>query len=481
MKQYVTRFFSFFKKKLLPLSGRLAVAIVALALGGVMILWDLGIVNLPFLTRPHRQDPVIPGTSGETVTLEGEIDWDRAAKSAADGLYNRSFIENGTSILTAASFQKGSISLVKTRLPEKTYSSSMGFVVSQDGTIRFADSLNPIPGSEAFTLTTYRDQGGNPIFQKKESGVYYVLDPSLAFIPAEFDPETDHRGTTLAMPASWGAAVEDKQIVKEGNLFGYTGKYLDGRRKKTFTTPVSFTRAYNYSEGFAVATDEKGKVVILNDRGEAVFTSLSLILPDVGGKESLGFTYFQNGLLRVVFATYDENGNVTEKREGVINTAGGEFHFPKGYRAVSYHEGIFVVTNGEKYGYYSYQGAWIADPVYADAQPFFEGIAVVKNAEGKCGLIDTRGDVILPLVFDSIENFSGGVSVLNSQATGSLLLSKVMGVWPPENAAPPSSSSLYTKITITRGPQNTYDHEDDIIIEVPASVSTTARRPVPGR
>ncbi|MBR4287869.1 MAG: WG repeat-containing protein, partial [Clostridia bacterium] len=194
------------------------------------------------------------------------------------------------------------------------------------------------------------------------------------------------------------------------------------------------------------------------------------------GEEALGFHYFDHGLLRVVIASYDENGNIKSKRESIINTYGEEVFLPQNYHAVSYLEGIFVVTNGEKFGYVSSNGAWITSPVYDHASPFCEGIAVVTNEDGKKGLIDQTGKVILEPAFDGISSFSAGSALLYSQDLGWYLLSKVKGKFPPsENTEPPTSSEFHTKITITRGPQNTFDYEPDEIIVLPPILSTPSR------
>jgi hypothetical protein len=282
------------------------------------------------------------------------------------------------------------------------------------------------------------------------------------------------------MEKGYGANQKNTTLLCENGLFGYTGTYRDDRsRRQTFTVPCQYKTAFAYSENFAVMADETGKVTIRNEKGAVVFSKLNLILPQKEGVEALGYSYFDQGLLRVVFATYDSEGNLSETREGIINTKGEEVTLPQGYRAVSYHEGIFTMTDGEKWGYLTSTGAWLTNPVYQHCEPFFEGLAVVTGEGGKKGLINREGKVVLACAFDSISNFSDGFALLTDQYVGNYLISKTIGAFEvKEEDAPPSVTSFQTKVTITRGPQNTYDHEDDIVIEFPG-FSTTSRKQHP--
>ena len=57
-----------------------------------------------------------------------------------------------------------------------------------------------------------------------------------------------------------------------------------------------------------------------------------------------------------------------------------------------------------------YTGAWIAQPIYDFAQPFYEGLAVVGFGEGDRLMIDTEGNIVIPMgAYDYISNASSGV------------------------------------------------------------------------
>ncbi len=467
------------KKQWGELTGRLVIALAVVAFSVVLILWDTGVIDLPFLVRrPRRESPTTeenPNRTDEAVVF----DYAAYAGDILASLFDFSQVEGGAELVSAATFDQKGMSIVKTPLEPGNHNTAHGFLISEkEGAkqIRLALGLREIPGNQEYDLTGYRDQEGDPVFKKKEDGSYYrLLLSDLSFQPTDFDPVRDGRGILLPMPASYGVGEPERKLIYENGLFGYTGTYQNGRRTQTFTVPPQYPTAFAYSEGFAVMADAEGKVTIRNEKGEVVFSHLSLILPDKTGEEALGFSYFENGLLRVVFASYDEQGVLKESREGIIDRYGQEFSLPEGFRAVSYHQGVFSVTDGKRFGYFTALGAWLSDPIYADASPFFEGLATVTNKDGKMGVVDLTGKEVIPCSFDQISHFSEGHAVMYSKTAGWYLISKVNGIFPPAGSTVPEpSSSYYTKITITRGPQNTFDHEDDIILELEPILSTSS-------
>jgi hypothetical protein len=233
--------------------------------------------------------------------------------------------------------------------------------------------------------------------------------------------------------------------------------------------------AFPYSEGFAVMADETGKVTIRNYKGEEVFTDLPLLLPGKQGEEEPGFFAFDGGVLRVIIGQFDKEGNLKGQKESLINTKGQEVTLPDGYRVTALSEGILVVTDGKKFGYLSASGAWITSPDLKSASPFMEGIASFTDKNGKMGLIDLKGKSVLPCTFDYVSDFSDGYALCFAKSTGWHLLAKVNGSFNTDANTPPDADAFHTKVTITRGPQNTFDYDPDEIIEFPPITSTPSR------
>ncbi len=459
-------------KKYSALAGRIAIVLISLSLVGVLILWDMGYLEIPFLVRRKRQEEPKTEPQKETETIEiVQTDWGAIAKAALSEIYKAEFVENFAGRITTAKYEKGINSLVKTPLLENFTDYALGFLAEESGCILRASDLTRIPDSEGYSLTGKKDLQGRAVFQKKDSGAYFILNgDTLSFEEIAFDPQI--------IPLKEGQ--ENTEIIEENSLFGYKGKHKVGRQYKPFTVDPQYTTAFPFRENFAIAADANGKITILNLLGQPVFTNFSLVLPDPSHEDAESFYYFDYDVLRVIIATYDENGSLVSTRESAINSQGEEVVFPAGYSAVSYKEGFFVLTKDGNYGYYSYNGQWITSPIYDECSPFSEGIAVVKNKNGKYGLIDTQGNELLPCCLDQIESFSNGHTLAYSEGTGWFLLSKVEGVFPPsEEDVPPQELPPQTKVTITRGPQNTFEHEEEIIIETPIIPPNTTRKPHP--
>ncbi len=463
---------TFFSKKIV---SRFAVGLCAVAIGGILVLWDLGIIDLPFLVRRARREPSTQTETKEdtsSTTQKNETqeknNFDALAVDTIRSLYAFAGVNTAKTPITNLPYDANTMTLTKQILPEGNFSTAMGYVVKTEKgkeLLFTASDMQEMLDSDQYHLTHYRAADGSALFTKDGENGYYVYNlQSRSFSPMAFDPVLyPHKFIEFAMPFSYGQSDEGKELIYENGLWGYKGTYLDGKRTKKFTVDPIYTTAYNYSEGFAVMADADGKVTIRNQRGEAVFTDYNLILSDSKNEDALGFHYFDGGILRVIVASYDAEGKLTSRRETMINTRGQEVSIPTGYRVVALHEEILLVTDGEFFGYLSANGAWISPPVYSTASPFYEGLAVVTDKDGKVGMIDSRGKTVLPCAFDLITNFSDGHALCYSKATGWYLLTKVNGIYYHD---PSLEDPTFTKSSITRGPQNTFDYEPDEIIEL---------------
>ncbi len=459
------------KTKYTALVGRLLFAGATLALVAVLILWDMGYVDIPFLVRIDRREPVTQEPTAEEETVEVEkTDFSALAKGVLNRLFKAEMVEGFESAITVQGYEKGYTSLVKSALYGEYELCANGFLAEKSGTILRASDLYRIPESEGYLLTKKINADGKAVFQGREDGKYYIFnDTSLAFEETVFDP---------AKPVFYGKGQENTQMVEENGLFGYKGSYQEGRRWKNFTVPASFAIAFPFSENYAVAADESGKISVFDYHGNQVFGAYNLILPDLTREDAESFCYFNNGILRVIFAQYDENGKIIGTQESMINAKGEEVSPPAGYSLVSYREGFMILEKEGKKGFLSYNGEWITTPTYLQCEPYYEGLAVVQGENGKFGLLDTKGDEVLPCCFDRIDSLSGGHCLVYSENTGYYLLSKVKGIYPKdESLAPDATTEAQTKVTITRGPQNTFEHEEDIIIETPIIPDKTTREP----
>ena len=192
------------------------------------------------------------------------------------------------------------------------------------------------------------------------------------------------------------------------------------------------TTAFNFSEGLACVANDKNQMWFIDHTGRAViemkdvdgFNSVgrpvvdNYYLPLTNGIESLGFYYFDHGLVRVRRQSYDKGqDNVYHMLrpefddDELIYADGTKFTLAEGYDVISYSDGMILLrSGGGKYGYMDYTGAWIVAPELDDAKPFVEGLAPVRRG-GSWGVIDTAGNTVIPLAYDSVQTTSSGIIV----------------------------------------------------------------------
>lgn len=478
--------------KLLITQLSLGIAVVCLAV--LLILWDAGILIIPGLTPPARRRLKPEGEQAQTREEPVLVDWAAWAEDQINALYDVSQLENPLSLLTAAPYSCGQTSLVRLFCAETGSLSVYGGLIlaEEDGVIRYylpetADqgvntqapeggfpvlqtkAMSAVGSSENYRLTRRLTPAGDVIFENTDGSGYTVFDR----VTAIFRPYTPPLAWELT---DWETVPDDSgdgsglTLICENGLYGYTGSYSDGKREVPVSVPCVYPVAFPYAEGMAVMADGNGRITVRNARGEEVLTDRSLLLMD-NWREEETLGAFSNGLLRAVSAVYKEDGSLLSRNDEIVTATGKSFALPVGYRAVAYREGIFTVTNGESYGYYSAAGAWVGTPSYSYCAPFREGIATVTGEKGKEGLLSREGAILLAPAFTEIGAFSGGIAVLRDDAVGlgQVLLWKVKGQYPPPGEESPdlTDRSYYERVPLSRGPKNTFDDGDDIIIVLP--------------
>ena len=68
------------------------------------------------------------------------------------------------------------------------------------------------------------------------------------------------------------------------------------------------------------------------------------------------------------------------------------------------------------YGILNVEGEWIAQPIYKSATPFIGGLATLGTDDGRYGMIDKSGNIVLPFTYDYVsQNSSGVVSAFRNE------------------------------------------------------------------
>ena len=274
-----------------------------------------------------------------------------------------------------------------------------------------------------------RDALDNPLF--KDGKKYYYLDrETLEFVETTYTKGENGRGVEFDYPSYYGRYQDDYTVRRKRS--GQWGIY-DSTTEEYIVYPYR-DMVFTFNGNPIACTYD-------NDSSKLRFYELNTDLfsdkyykPETNGLESIGYYHFVDELTRVR-RVYSENGKKLSAQE-LMYTDGTLFNLPADFELKAYSDAVLLLCREDKYGYMSSKGKWITNPEYDSAAPFLEGLAVVGK-DGKYGVIATDGSVVVPLVFDSITNCSGGVMILYAEGYGYYVVNKYA---PVEIEAPTDES-----------------------------------------
>ncbi|MBQ8551950.1 MAG: WG repeat-containing protein [Clostridia bacterium] len=276
---------------------------------------------------------------------------------------------------------------------------------------------------------------------------YYYLDENGTPTVSDYNDKVDGRGLYINYPTYYGK-TSDKNYTRYYDKT--TGLYAFANINGYPRTEVKYLKVFNFSEDMAAVVNQEGfmSFVSKNFADRIVSGTMSYqsykntsdrrvynqyLLPDTYGIESLGFFYFDHGLVRVrrqiIDAPHFEMHGwreIASDEDVLLRTDGTEFITPTDYTATAYSNGMILLEKDGYYGFMDYTGKWIIDPVYTSAEPFNEGLAVIGR-DGKMGMIDTNGEFVIPMIFDYVGSVSGGIVTAWDESCGWIILNKV--VW----------------------------------------------------
>ena len=289
----------------------------------------------------------------------------------------------------------------------------MGFLVreNEDGTRTLMDETGNVIFSaipEGFEFTGHWNENGEAVFSSAAGYVVYSPE-NRVFLETEYEPKL-YAVTGVDLPVYYNRSDGEFALSYQNGAFGYVRRE-DSRVVYQY---ANRSQSYQFSEGYG-ALGAENEVIILKFEAEGLivreFLSLgTLVQPEAAGVSALGYYRMDHGLMLVLRQT--ENGierlilNLNSLSEG-----NQFFYLPRDFNLISYTDGVFLLEKDGRYGYLDYTGRWIVDPVYTEATPFSEGLAVVCSEDGKKGVIDRSGAFVIPPEFEEI-TFSGGVFTL---------------------------------------------------------------------
>lgn len=90
-----------------------------------------------------------------------------------------------------------------------------------------------------------------------------------------------------------------------------------------------------------------------------------------------------------------------------------------------FHEGLAVVKNNEgKYGFINKKGIEVIPCQYLDAEDFSEGLAAVRNNDELWGYINEQGEEVIPCQFRGADIFSEGLAVVENENSDYIYIDK---------------------------------------------------------
>lgn len=300
--------------------------------------------------------------------------------------------------------------------------------------------------------------------------VYYRLsDDGKSFVLSDYDPILDGRGLTFDYPATYALpdatapvrvqegkeavtarleeeaarvaalSAEERQAEEErlkqekAVIFNaYENARVGYTKNGVELTGYKYRRAFSFQNGYAavVGDENRQEMVFLGLNGRKALSGYKMYLkkdyeryvieswrlPASYGIESIGSLYFDHGWVRVrrqiidnwAYTVYN-NEYVISDTEILINEKGELFPIPSGYTLKGYSCGMLLLEKDGRYGFMDYTGAWIAQPIYAAATPFVSGLATLTTQDGRVGMIDTEGNIVLAFAYEHITQCSSGL------------------------------------------------------------------------
>ena len=333
--------------------------------------------------------------------LEGEV--------PDTGLY-----DSESSSLTLCDIDPAALPRMQTISNAPALQARMGFLVRQnpDGTRSLLSASGDLirdPLPEDLDFTGHWDAAGHAVFSQNGAYLYYDAQ-SDAFVPSDYQKELSNiEGVDL--PAYYD--LPDGDIA----LFYSEGKY-GFYYQSTMTPCYQFYhegQSYQFREGFGALGTADGVLVV--DRSATSFFNLhgTLLQPNVTGRDLLGYYRCDHGLMRV--SVSDGEGGQTDL---ILTSANTRFYLPADYRLISYSDGVFLLEKDGLYGYLDHTGRWIVQPALTAAEPFKEGLGVIRDASGRAGAVDRAGVIVIPCEFSEL-SVSGGVIALCHSGVWSVL------------------------------------------------------------
>ncbi len=263
--------------------------------------------------------------------------------------------------------------------------------------------------------------------------------------PESTEPDTSEPDTTpdttpeATTEPDYSQYPEGTVIIKDGKLYRVEYRERYGYKNKAGKVVIepTYLKAYDFTpDGIAAVVTTTGQMYFINRSGKAVVSLMSenIFYPaDFNYKKhyqsyypglnndisDLGMYYFDNGFVMIRYCIKDAKSATKLYRSfnRLHGTDGKQHAIPGNYTLENYSEGIMLLSKNGRYGYMDTSDAWVSLPVFDEARPFVQGLAAAHTESGY-GMIDRKGNTVLPFIFDYISDVSDGRVAAYSEKTG---------------------------------------------------------------
>ncbi|MBR5516114.1 MAG: WG repeat-containing protein [Clostridia bacterium] len=298
---------------------------------------------------------------------------------------------------------------------------------------------------KAFLYNYYVKNEGNEAFITETSAqmptapgmVEYTVDENT-LLDIQTPEYNYKRSQTGLYPFYTFTYTDSENPVAEQIFWGYMDEKGD-----VVIEPV-FKAAYPFSDdGYAVVLDTHEHLCTIDVKGRIVYNPYDppLFIPEMGNKkirdtyympdtygtENTGMFRIDNGHVLMRRRLVDtESGYLIKRETRVVISAEGQYlNYPNDYNLISYSNGMLLLEKDGLYGYMNYLGEWVIEPVYRYALPFSEGLAVVGYRPDKLGMINTKGELVMPYMYSVLLSCSGGMICAYENENGWTVYNKV--------------------------------------------------------
>jgi len=206
--------------------------------------------------------------------------------------------------------------------------------------------------------------------------------------PVSGDPSAG--GAESEARAEWEGLYPAYQLMPGGRRWGY----ID--RTGSFVIAPQFESAASFEPNGLALVSQGETSGVINTKGELVYSGTDI------------YSAVAAGSVMIL-----DSGD-----KSVMLDAAGSVLFEADWISDEFSDGLAPFEWDGLYGYVDSKGSIVIEPVFKEAEPFSDGQAIVKLADGQYAIINTAGQQVRQLGYDDVADLDEGMYAYRDSATG---------------------------------------------------------------